>query len=174
MNAAPLPRHPLLRGLYRSGLDTAVLTAILSWAYAVLYKEVPYVPWEYPCASAACAWFLVVGLRCKLKGTLRTELLHLLLFLPALFLLTCVTSAAFLPYLAPATWPLIFVLFLRRMPRYQRILLHAASALCALAPGFFLEFSRSAFPIIHSGYWWPCLFLILATDEILLSAAAGE
>lgn len=163
-------RSAICRCLYRSGLDVLVLTAAMSWAYAALIRDVPYVPWEYPGAVAACAWALAV----RVRG-MSPHPATLLLLLPGALLLTLFTAAAFLPYLTPATWPLIFFVFARHSARRQRYILHAAAALAIPAPAAFLDFNFSFLSMFSGCEWWPLVFiLLLELNERLLSLLVGE
>lgn len=144
----------------------------MSWAYAALIQEAPYVPWEYPCAVAACVWSLIVGFR-NLPHS-NNNPAELLLLLPAVVLLTCFTAADFLPYLAPAA-ALLILIFLRRSPLKRRFMAYIAATAAVMAPAVFLEFHASIFALFFHRGWWP--FLILLTfflNELLLSVLVGE
>lgn len=172
MNASLSPIRPLLRCLFLTGLDVFALTAAMSWAYASLIQEVPYVPWEYPCAVAACVWVLIVVFRNLPQADKHSA--SLLLLLPAAVLLTCFTAADFLPYLAPAA-ALLILIFLRRAPLKRRLLAYIAASTAVMAPAVFLEFHASIFALFFHRGWWPFLiFLTFSLNEILLSTLAGE
>lgn len=172
MNASLSPIRPLLRCLFLSGLDVFALTAAMSWAYASLIQEVPYVPWEYPCAVAACVWVLIVAFRNLPYADKHPA--SLLLLLPAAVLLTCFTAADFLPYLAPAA-ALLILIFLRRAPLKRRLLAYIAASTAVMAPAVFLEFHASIFPLFVHREWWSFLiFLTFSLNEILLTVLVGE
>lgn len=165
--------HALLRRLYRSGLDVLVLTALFSWGYAVFRKEIPYVPWEYPCAAAVCAWSVIVNQRSRLRGSQHPALL--IPFLSAIVLLTCFTAVSFLPYLVPASWLLGFVLLGRRLPRVTLGILYMAVSLAALAPAVFLEFRYPFYRILSGCGFWPLgFFVLLLLHEHIGSRAAAR
>lgn len=172
MNASLPSERPLLRYLFRSGADVFVLTAAMAWAYASLIQELPYVPWEYPCAVAACVWVLIVVFR-NLPH-FNNNPAELLLLLPAAVLLTCYTAAAFLPYLAPAA-ALLILIFLRCSPLKRRFMAYIAATTAVMAPAVFLEFHASIFALFFHRGWWPLLiFLTFSLNELLLSALVGE
>lgn len=144
----------------------------MSWAYASHIQEVPYVPWEYPCAVAACVWVLIVVFR-NLPH-FNNNPAELLLLLPAVVLLTGFTAADFLPYLAPAA-ALLILIFLRSSPLKRRFMAYIAASAAVMAPAVFLEFHASIFALFFHRGWWP--FLILLTfflNELLLAGLVGE
>lgn len=144
----------------------------MSWAYASLVQEVPYVPWEYPCAVAACVWVLIVVFRNLPHADKHPA--SLLLLLPAAALLTCFTAVAFLPYLAPAA-ALLILIFLRCSPLKRRFLAYIAATTAVMAPAVFLEFYSSIFALFFHRNWWPFLiFLTFSLNEILLTVLVGE
>lgn len=144
----------------------------MSWVYAAVIQDLPYVPWEYPCAVAACVWVLIVVFR-NLPH-FNNHPASLLLLLPAAVLLTCVTAADFLPYLAPAA-ALLILIFLRRSPLKRRFLAYIAATTAVMAPAVFLEFHSSIFALFFHRNWWPILiFLTFSLNELLLSALVGE
>lgn len=160
------------RLLYRSGLDVFALTAAMSWAYAALVNELPYVPWEYPCAVAACVWVLIVVIRSFSYADKHPA--TLLLLLPAAVLLTCFTAADFLGYLAPAASLLILV-FLGRSPVKRRLLAYIAATTAVMAPAVFLEFHSSILALfIHRDWWPPLILLTFFLNEFLLFSVVGE
>lgn len=144
----------------------------MSWAYASLIQEVPYVPWEYPCAVAACVWVLIVVFR-NLPH-FNNNPAELLLLLPSAVLLTCFTAAAFLPYLAPAA-ALLILIFLRSAPLKRRFMAYIAATTAVMAPAVFLEFHTSIFALFFHRGWWPLLILsVFFLNELLLSVAMKE
>lgn len=160
------------RLLYRSGLDVFVLTAAMSWAYAAHIQDVPYVPWEYPCAVAACVWGLIVGFRSIPHDNNHPA--QLLLLLPAVVLLTSFTAADFPGYLSPAASLLILV-FLGRSPVKRRLLAYIAATTAVMAPAVFLEFHASILSLfINRGWWPPLILLTFFLNELLLTSAAGK
>lgn len=166
MNSFPL------RLLYRSGLDVFALAAAMSWAYASLIQNLPYIPWEYPCAVAACVWVLIVVLRSFSYADKHPA--TLLLLLPAAVLLTCFTAADFLSYLAPAA-ALLILIFLRRSPVQRRFLAYIAATIAVIAPAVFLEFHASILSLfINRGWWPPLILLTFFLNELLLTSAAGK
>lgn len=172
VNAALPHKRPLLRHLYRSGADVFALTAAMSWAYASLVQDLPYVPWEYPCAVAACVWVLIVVFRNLPR--FNNNPAELLLLLPAAVLLTCFTAADFLGYLAPAA-ALLILIYLRCSPLKRRFLAYIAATTAVMAPAVFLEFHSSLLALfLHRG-WWPLLiFLTFSLNELLFSALVDE
>lgn len=144
----------------------------MTWAYASLIRDVPYVPWEYPGAVAACVWVLIVVLRDL--PHFNNNPAELLLLLPAAVLLTCFTAAAFLPYLAPAAALLIFI-FLPLAPLKRRFMAYIAATTAVMTPAVFLEFHASIFAIFFQRGWWPFLILLFFfLNEILLPTLAVE
>lgn len=144
----------------------------MAWAYAALIQDLPYVPWEYPCAVAACVWGLIVGFRCFPHNGNHPA--KLLLLLPSAVLLTCFTASAFLPYLAPAA-ALLILIYLCRTPDTRRFPAYIAATVAVMTPAVFLEFHYSVIALfLHCG-WWPLLILLVFfLNELLLSALAGE
>lgn len=136
--------------LCEQGADTALLALVLSWGYASLWQGIPCVPWEYPCAAAACVWSTAL-----LRRTKRHRFFAFLSLLLPFLCLTCCTGTAFLAYLC-IPWAIAGLSLLIRplLPSFSRALHCYAAALFTLAPAAYLSLSDSPVTVFRDGILW--------------------
>lgn len=162
----------IFRTLYRGGADAALLALGATPVFASQGMQLPYVPWEYPCASAALVWCMAV-IRRK-RETAIEALLSLASFIPAFIMLTCFTGYGLLGYISSGCVPGgLSIMVYRRLPSVSSILFSLAAALMCMVPAYFLSCQGNILRLLRTDATSLLVLtlLFLLTEQLLAAAA---